>query len=161
MMVMLKKKKQDDGTTTIIREEKKKNDDHNGIVSFGFITNCYKPLTSFLLVAALGATTVPFHSWVWLQLTTCLVLWMSTWVMAESWNTTMMRPRDIQRSARGTWSRAIYASAQLRPGDGRESGWEAKIWGRESWDSADMAQCRPMDNRASGSGPSADSRDAA
>ena len=48
------------------------------IVSFGFITNCYKPSTSFLLVVALGAAMVPFHSWVWLQLTTCLVLWMST-----------------------------------------------------------------------------------
>ena len=42
----------------------------------------------------------------------------------------------------------------------RESGREEKIWGRESRDSADMAECRPMDSRVSGSRPSADSRDA-
>ena len=78
MMVMLKKKKKDDDTTTIIREEKKRMMIMMVTMSFGFITNSYKPSTRFLLVASLGATMVSFHSWVWLQLTTCLMLWMST-----------------------------------------------------------------------------------
>ena len=92
MTVMLEKK-------TIICEEKKRMMIMMVTMSFGFITNSYKPSTSFLLVASLGAAMVSFYSWVWFQLRTCLVLWMSTWVMAESWNTIMMRPRDIQRPA--------------------------------------------------------------
>ena len=74
----VEKKNQDDDTTTIICEEKKRLIIMMVTMSFGFITNCYKPSISFLLVAALGAAMVSFHSWVWLQLTTCLVLWMST-----------------------------------------------------------------------------------